>query len=307
MPRVVELAEKPLLRTAPAPLLRLSGAVHDAGLKVVLTGEGADELFGGYDIFREDKVRRFWARDPDVAAAAAAASRRLNRFLAADPARAGAFLARFYGRDLLDRRRPALQPPPPLREHGALPAAPRPGARWRARAERATRPARLPARSCPTRFARFSPLARAQYLEIATFLEGYLLHAQGDRMLMGHSIEGRFPFLDYRVAEFAARLPDSLRLRGLQEKYALRRAVARYLPRRSSAGARRFPIARRSATSSSAATRPEYVGDLLERERVERRRLARSAAVGASGREVRGGAGRRQRDATRWRSWAQSR
>ena len=38
--------------------------MQDAGLKVVLTGEGADELFAGYDIFREDKMRRFWARDP---------------------------------------------------------------------------------------------------------------------------------------------------------------------------------------------------------------------------------------------------
>jgi asparagine synthase (glutamine-hydrolysing) len=82
----------------------------------------------------------------------------------------------------------------------------------------------------PARFESFSPLARAQYLEIVTFLEGYLLHAQGDRVLMGNSVEGRFPFLDYRVAEFAARLPDTLRLRGLREKYALRRAVERHLP-----------------------------------------------------------------------------
>jgi len=52
-PRVVELAEKPLLRTAPAPLLELAGAVQDARLKVVLTGEGADELFAGYEYMRE--------------------------------------------------------------------------------------------------------------------------------------------------------------------------------------------------------------------------------------------------------------
>jgi len=82
----------------------------------------------------------------------------------------------------------------------------------------------------PAGFERFSPLAKAQYVEIATFFEGYLLHTQGDRMLMAHSIEGRFPFVDVRLAELAARLPDSLRLRGLQEKYALRKAVARVLP-----------------------------------------------------------------------------
>src|SRR5204862_11990 len=98
-PRAVELAEKPLLRTAPAPLLRLSGAVREAGLRVVLTGEAADELFGGYDIFREDKVRRFWARDPSSKLRPLLFAR-LNRWLATDPAKAGAFLSRFYGRDL---------------------------------------------------------------------------------------------------------------------------------------------------------------------------------------------------------------
>ena len=62
--RVVWFAERPLMRTAPAPLLRLSALVRSAGIKVVLTGEGADEIFGGYNLFREDKVRRFWSRDP---------------------------------------------------------------------------------------------------------------------------------------------------------------------------------------------------------------------------------------------------
>ncbi|MEJ2290035.1 MAG: asparagine synthase-related protein [Deinococcales bacterium] len=64
-PEVVRMAEKPMLRSAPGPLLRLSRAVHDAGFKVVLTGEGADEIFGGYNIFQEAMVRRFWARQPD--------------------------------------------------------------------------------------------------------------------------------------------------------------------------------------------------------------------------------------------------
>ena len=63
-PDVVAHAERPLLRTAPAPLFLLSRLVRDAGIKVVLTGEGADEMFAGYDLFREGKVRRFWGRQP---------------------------------------------------------------------------------------------------------------------------------------------------------------------------------------------------------------------------------------------------
>src|SRR5207244_4697515 len=62
MPDVVWHAETPLLRTAPAPMYLLAQQVREAGYKVVLTGEGADEVFGGYDIFKEEKVRRFWAR-----------------------------------------------------------------------------------------------------------------------------------------------------------------------------------------------------------------------------------------------------
>src|SRR5690606_17904078 len=61
---VVRFAERPMMRTAPAPLLKLSELVRSSGIKVVLTGEGADEVFAGYNVFREDKVRRFWARNP---------------------------------------------------------------------------------------------------------------------------------------------------------------------------------------------------------------------------------------------------
>src|SRR5690606_33987474 len=64
VPDVIRHTERPVLRTAPAPMYLLSRLVHDAGIKVVLTGEGADEMFAGYDLFREAKVRRFWAREP---------------------------------------------------------------------------------------------------------------------------------------------------------------------------------------------------------------------------------------------------
>ena len=61
-------------------------------------------------------------------------------------------------------------------------------------------------------------------------LAGYLLSSQGDRVAMANSIEGRFPFLDHRVIEFANRLPPSYKIRGMTEKYLLRRALADLLP-----------------------------------------------------------------------------
>ncbi|MCZ7667328.1 MAG: asparagine synthase-related protein [Chloroflexi bacterium] len=56
-----------MTRTSPAPLFLLSKLVQEKQFKVVLTGEGADEFLGGYNIFKENKVRRFWAREPDSA------------------------------------------------------------------------------------------------------------------------------------------------------------------------------------------------------------------------------------------------
>jgi asparagine synthase (glutamine-hydrolysing) len=277
LPRVVELAETPLLRTAPAPLLLLSEAVHDAGLRVVLTGEGADELFAGYDIFKEDKVRRFWARDPSSRLRPLLFAR-LNRFLAADVARGRSFLAGFYARDLL-----ALDDP--LYSHRLRFVNTARCLRLldpellRAAEDGGPAPAESLIDSLPPGFGGLSALSRAQVLEITTFLQGYLLHGQGDRMLMGNSVEGRFPYLDHRVAELAARLPDSMRLRGLQEKYALRRAVAHRVP--PSVGARakqpyRAPIGHVLAGPGA----PEYVRELLDASSVRNTGLLDAAAVG---------------------------
>src|SRR5690606_37412409 len=63
-PHVVWHAETPLLRTAPAPLYLLAKLARENGITVVLTGEGSDEVFLGYDIFREAAVRRFCLRQP---------------------------------------------------------------------------------------------------------------------------------------------------------------------------------------------------------------------------------------------------
>ena len=144
LPRAVELSEKPTLRTALAPLLRLSKAVQDAGLKVVLTGEGADELFAGYDVFRENAVRHFWAREPESKLRPLLFAR-LNEFIAARPQALGRVpLELLRARPHRDGR-PALQPPHPLREHRAhaQPVRPRPR---RARPRR-RRPGRAPDRA----------------------------------------------------------------------------------------------------------------------------------------------------------------
>ena len=73
-------------------------------------------------------------------------------------------------------------------------------------------------------------LEKASYLEMKLFLSGYLLSSQGDRMSMANSVEGRYPFLDYRVMEFAMGLPSEYKIKGLNEKYILKKMMAGKIP-----------------------------------------------------------------------------
>ena len=69
------------------------------------------------------------------------------------------------------------------------------------------------------------PLNKSLFLWAKSFLPTYILNLLGDRMEMAHSIEGRVPFLDHHVVEFLGRVPVSLKIRGLTEKYLLRQAA----------------------------------------------------------------------------------
>ena len=82
----------------------------------------------------------------------------------------------------------------------------------------------------PANFAKGDLFSRAQHLEAGFLLPNYLLSSQGDRVAMAHSVEGRYPFLDYRVAEFAMKLPARLKMKVLNEKYLLKRTFGHMIP-----------------------------------------------------------------------------
>ncbi|MGE3146296.1 MAG: asparagine synthase (glutamine-hydrolyzing) [Pseudorhodoplanes sp.] len=226
-PAIVLHAEQPVLRTAPAPLFRLSGLVRENGLKVVLTGEGADEIFAGYDIFREARIRRFCARQP-ASAFRPHLFRRIYPYLSSLKQQTPEYLAAFFATGADAAGDPLFSHRPRMRATT--------GAKIFFSADlRATLDgydaAEELAASLPKAFVRWHPLHQAQYLETRFLLPGYILSSQGDRMAMAHGVETRFPFLDHRLVEFAARIPPELKLRGLREKHILKAAAADLVPK----------------------------------------------------------------------------
>jgi asparagine synthase (glutamine-hydrolysing) len=225
-PDVIFHTERPVLRTAPAPLYLLSKLVRDAGIKVVLTGEGADEMFAGYDLFREAKVRRFWAREPRSTWRPRLLER-LYPYLSRSPVSQRALTQQFFGQQLERAGEIAFGHAMRWQTSAALKRMFSPAMADGIRDRNAV--AALLA-SLPASVSRWTPLAQDQFLEIYTLMSGYLLSSQGDRMLMAHSVEGRFPFLDRNVGALAASLPDAYKLRVLDEKHVLKRAARGLVP-----------------------------------------------------------------------------
>jgi asparagine synthase (glutamine-hydrolysing) len=225
-PAVVAHAERPVLRTAPAPLFLLSKLVRDSGIKVVLTGEGADEMFAGYDLFREGKVRRFWGRQPESSLRPRLLER-LYPYLARSPVGQQAMAREFFGRGRTGWAEPGFAHQTRWQPAASLQRLFAPD--FRVAAEGTDTVGRLLA-SLPKEFPSWEPLAQDQYLEARTLLSGYLLSSQGDRMLMAHSVEGRFPFLDADLVDLANSLPASFKLRGLDEKHVLKKVASGLVP-----------------------------------------------------------------------------
>jgi asparagine synthase (glutamine-hydrolysing) len=256
-PRTILHAEMPVLRTAPAPMQLLAALVRRSDVKVVLTGEGADEVLGGYDIFKEAKVRRFWAQQPQ-SKWRPALLKRLYPYLDLTSTQSAAYLKEFFGVGL-------DAPDDPCFSH--LP-------RWVTTAQckmfwsddfrsrvSGTAVERL-RESLPTGMKDWHPFNRGEYLEAKTLLPSYLLAAQGDRMLMASSVEGRFPFLDHRLIEFANRLHPSYKMRVLREKHLLKQAMRGRLPP-SILDRHKQPYRAPDAVAFIGADAPEYVTELM--------------------------------------------
>ena len=274
-PRAIWHAETPIVRTAPTPLMLLSERVRAEGYKVVLTGEGADEVFAGYDLFREAKVRRFWGRSPQSAWRPRLLER-LYPYLKHSPVAGRAFTQNFFGQGIDELQSPWFAHMPRWRTTQRL---------WqfftpevRAAAIAADPFAEIAGR-LPPESVSWAPLSRDQYVEAHTLLSGYLLCSQGDRMAMANSVEGRFPFLDHRVIEFANGLPPHHKLRVLEEKYVLKQAVRGLLPERIRTRTKQ-PYRAPDSQSFFLDGRPlDYVGALLDDRRIRQGGLFDSAAV----------------------------
>jgi asparagine synthase (glutamine-hydrolysing) len=258
-------AETALFRSAPVPMHRLAKEVRAAGLKVVMSGEGADEILLGYDLFREAKIRRFWARVPQ-SRCRGQLLRRLYDYLPQ-------YKNPRYFNLMLDFYRPTLgQVDDP---HYAM------AVRWsngEALAACFSRGLQDLARAynpvaeldgwLPARYGDADDVERAQAIETMTLLGNYLLSSQGDRMALANSVETRYPYLDLEFVRFAARLPRGVKLRGLKDKFILRETYADRIP---DAVRRRKKFAYQAPEKKAffpGGTLVGWAADLLSRERI---------------------------------------
>jgi asparagine synthase (glutamine-hydrolysing) len=286
-PQVIRHTERPVLRSAPAALFLLARQVRDHGFKVVLTGEGADEVFGGYDIFKETKVRRFWAGQPQ-SKWRPLLLRRLYPYLGRLQSQPPAYLEAFFRTGLGQRHDPLFSHLPRIALTRRI------GRFYSGELRRTINgydPLQELRASLPAQFDAWHPLSRAQYLESRCLLPGYILSSQGDRVAMAHAVEGRFPFLDHRVVEFGAALAPSLKLRGLREKYLLRRALGRHVPR-AIVERPKQPYRAPDSESFLAERSPDYVGALLSSRAIARAGYFDGRAVAALVQKCRAARGR---------------
>jgi asparagine synthase (glutamine-hydrolysing) len=223
LPEVIRHTETPLIRTAPVPMFLLAREVRAHDLTVVITGEGADELFWGYDLFKEVAIRELHGRDPDRALAMLAD---LYPYLGETGARRGPAFTKFLletgaGADPLGSHLTRAEATATVKAFYRPEVADEVGpdaSLDRLRAD------------LPGGFGSWSTLERAAWLEVTTLLEPYLLAAQGDRVAMASGVEGRYPFLDHRVFAHSVALPPAQKLDGMRDKVALRTLATDLLP-----------------------------------------------------------------------------
>ena len=211
LPKIMWHADDPLADPACVPLYFVSREARKH-VKVVLSGEGADELFGGYNIYREPQSLEIFSKMPRVL------TRSLKQIAAILPegVKGKSFIERgctpmeerYIGnaKMFLENEKKELYKP----YHDGLDY------------KKITAPFYEDT-------AGYEDVSKMQYIDIHTWLRGDIL-LKADRMTMAHSLELRVPFLDKRVFEVASQIPSDMKTSHGTTKYILRKAVEGIVP-----------------------------------------------------------------------------
>jgi len=272
--KVLWHSEIPLLRTGAVPMFLLSNLVHENGIKVVITGEGADEFLGGYNIFKETMIREFWSRQPD-SRIRPLLLQKLYPYLAQFKGRSGNMHRFFFGHRLTETASPIYSHMVRWNNSKHLRSHFNDGIVDSQRID----PVEELLSTLPENMGSWDLLSRAQWLETRLFLSGYLLSSQGDRVSMAHSVEGRYPFLDHRVVGFCMGLQSQDKLRGLNEKYILKKLMDGHLPEavvKRSKQAYRAPV----ASGLLAEGAPDYLREMISDSQLKKTGLFNPESVG---------------------------
>ncbi len=264
-PELIRAAEGPVVDTSCAALLLLAREVHKRGYKVTLTGEGADEWLAGYPWYKVDRLLGCldvipggsqWARRAFLKATGAPAfSWDYVRKVQAAVGGHNAWLD-IYG----------LMGMSKLRFYS--------GSMTEAVADHVPHADLEPNLG---RMSKWHPFHRSLWLGIRAHLPGLLLNAKGDRVAMNSSVEARYPFLDEAVFDYLAPLHPRWKLRGLRDKYILRRLAERWLPK--SIARRRKAMFRAPFDSFHDDNVPPFVEQLLSEESLRKTGYFDAASV----------------------------
>lgn len=205
----------------------LSDAVRKAGYKVVITGEGSDEIFAGYAHFRQDQIMHGAGVDPTQRGAM------LEALMNANKVSQGFLLSTDPNRDLYNIKSLLGYVPGWMQGFDSQGEQIRNVLSDSFLQKMSTRnPAHYYLSTLDLRqVVGREKLDQSLYLWSKATLPHYLLTVLGDRMEMAHSVEGRVPFLDHKLVEFVVNLPPNMKIRHLTEKYTLKEAAKPFITR----------------------------------------------------------------------------
>jgi len=226
-PMAVYHAERPIFRTAAIPLFLLSEKVRENNIKVVLTGEGADELLYGYDSYKELKMLKFWSKYPDSRLRPLLIKKLYPHLTHYNNNEMYGLMKMYYEGFLNDFENPLASLNIRMHNNKAIENYFNKDFQINFKKEAIISEIQ---KILPSNYNSWNIYQKNQFLEMKTLLSGYLLSSQGDRMSLAHSIEGRYPFLDHRIVDSLFYIDGEYKMKGLSQKHLLRDSFAGSIP-----------------------------------------------------------------------------